>query len=114
LWAVAGIVALCALTGVFNGARSTRYIAKAAKSDDPPHWTDLWGYGVGPTALYLALSGVAWALAARMAGVENFLAVVLVLLTLMGIRNAWDLITWMAPASDQRGGKTPPANPESN
>ncbi len=108
LWAMAAVVLGLAVLGFVNGVRSTAFIAKAAKSDDPPHWTDLWGYGVVPLVLYVILFGVAASMMAHVAWADYFIAIVLVALLLMGIRNAWDLITWMAPARDQRQGQPPP------
>jgi hypothetical protein len=114
LWAISAIVALTAVVGLFNGVRSTVAIAKMGKGDDPPHWTDLWSYGVGPLALYLVLFGVAASLIARVAWADSAVAVVLVALLLMGIRNAWDLITWMAPARNSNPSQPPSANPPPN
>ena len=57
----------------------------------PAHWTDRWAYGAVPAAAYLALTVAA--------GMRSPLAtgVVAVTLLMCGIRNAWDLITWIAP-----------------
>ena len=68
------------------------------------HWTDPWSYAVAPAASYLAL-GVA-------ALFNSPLAVGAVAATLLvcGIRNAWDLITWIAPrgGSASSGANPPP------
>jgi len=66
----------------------------------PSHWTDPWCYAAAPAGLYLAL-GVA-ALAGSAAGVGIVAAAILVL----GVRNAWDLITWIAPRGG--AGASPP------
>ena len=65
----------------------------------PTHWTDPWFYAVAPAASYVALVVVACAGSAI--GVGAVAAAILVL----GIRNAWDLITWIAP----KGGQADPA-----
>jgi len=64
----------------------------------PAHWTDPWFYAAAPAAAYLTLAvvaGVGWAL-----GVGVMALAILIL----GVRNAWDLITWIAPG----GRSTPP------
>ncbi len=67
------------------------------------HWTDPWFYAVAPAAAYLALIAVAWAGSALGVGAEALAVLVL------GIRNAWDLITWIAPQGGARAGPaTPP------
>ena len=61
------------------------------------HWSDFWFFGAAPTAIYLGLgatSGTAWAAPSAL---PYAAAVLLLLLMLVGIRNAWDLVTWLAP-----------------
>jgi len=61
------------------------------------HWSDFWYFGVAPTAIYLGLgatSATAWAAPSALPYAS---AVLLLLLMLVGIRNAWDLVTWLAP-----------------
>ena len=63
------------------------------------HWTDPWFYAVAPAGAYLALAVVAsrgWALG---------VGVTAVAILMLGVRNAWDLITWIAP---RQPGPTPP------
>jgi hypothetical protein len=63
----------------------------------PPHWSDIWCYAVLPAVLYLALA-VTSALVWRVPPwVPYATGAVLVALLLLGIRNAWDLVTWLAP-----------------
>ena len=70
-----------------------------------PQWSDLWMYVVGPGLLHvlglafcaLILRGTAWA-APSLAGL-------LLVVLLGGVRNAWDLITAIAP---YRAMNTPP------
>ena len=68
----------------------------------PTHWTDPWFYAAAPAVAYLALA-VAGAIGSPLA--VGALAVAILIL---GIRNAWDLITWIAPGR----AATPP--PESH
>ncbi len=65
--------------------------------ESSPHWSDFWCYGVMPAAVYVAIglalaSSIGW----RGEGCFAFAAGLLVLL-LAAIRNAWDLVTWLAP-----------------
>ncbi|HEX4180686.1 MAG TPA: hypothetical protein VHY32_07830 [Caulobacteraceae bacterium] len=69
-----------------------------------PHWTDIWWYGVGPTAVYLALAGAtatAWLRAPHGVYLLSLCVTALLVLT---IRNAWDLVTWLAPRRDDMFG----------
>ena len=64
---------------------------------EPPHWSDFWFYGAAPFTVYLgfvACALLAWLDRPMAAG---WTAVVLMLMLLSAIRNAWDLVTWLAP-----------------
>lgn len=98
----AAFVALAALAmglGLVNAVRACFGIARPRPEMPTPHWSDLWMYGAAPALLYLiglvlcALveAGVGWAAPA--------LAGLLLVIALVGIRNAWDLLTWIAPMS---------------
>ena len=70
---------------------------RLGRSANRTHWTDFWYYGVVPTLAYIVLV-VAYAAAwsgARHAGF--FVALGLLALLAVAIRNAWDLVTWLAP-----------------
>jgi hypothetical protein len=72
-----------------------------------PHWSDFWMYGATPPAAYF-LMGAADSLEIwRPALAPYAIAVMLMALLFMGIRNAWDLVTWMAPVA----GSPLPVNP---
>jgi len=65
--------------------------------EDQPHWSDFWFYCVAPLALYLGL-GAGAALVWLDRPIAAFaVAAVLMLMLLAAIRNAWDLVTWLAP-----------------
>jgi len=64
---------------------------------NPPHWSDFWLYGGLPTALYLGLVVASAGVWARAAWATLALAGLLLTLLLLGIRNAWDLVTSIAP-----------------
>jgi hypothetical protein len=69
----------------------------------PTHWTDPWWYAVAPAGAYLALT------LASLAGSPLGVGAVAVAVLLLGIRNAWDLITWIAPQGGSKSiGPTPP------
>lgn len=61
------------------------------------HWSDLWCYGVAPGVVYLVLAGVAVAVPAGATWGPMGLAAMVLALLLVSIRNAWDLVTWLAP-----------------
>lgn len=93
---VSGIIALWGL------ARQS-FVIKGIGSltgDDTPHWSDLWCYGIIPAALYVgvgACAGGFWALAPW---APFGLALLVMGLLLVTVRNEWDLVTWLAPRPD--------------
>ena len=90
------IAAVAALWGLVRGLMSVAGISKLTEV----HWTDLWFYGVVPSALYLALGVVALAFWNGWGWAHYGVAAVVMGLLLSGIRNEWDLITWIAPRPD--------------
>ena len=58
-------------------------------------------YGVTPAAAYAGLAANTAGLWAGADWAAPAMAVLVLALLLIGVRNAWDLVTWMAP---QRGG----------
>ena len=107
---------LFALSGLAASARGFVGIARLRKEPQPPHWSDHWCYGVAPVVMYLGLTAV---IAATFWGHSSWapfaLGGLLLSLLLLGIRNAWDLVTWMTPgpagATDatNASGPNPPA-----
>jgi hypothetical protein len=95
---VAGLMAVFAALGLAAAMRTCLGIFALHSKPDPPHWSDFWGYGVGPAAIYLLLEAAAVSVWLRAACAPYLLAALLLVLLLLAIRNAWDLITWMAPA----------------
>jgi hypothetical protein len=61
------------------------------------HWSDFWYFGAAPVVTYLALGAAAAAVWMAPATVPYDTAFLLLVLMLLGIRNAWDLVTWLAP-----------------
>lgn len=95
-----------ALAGLANAVRTCLGIR--AFSQEPGtslHWSDLPAYGFAPGLLYVLLVGVAAAVWVGAAFAPFALAGLLMILMLLAIRNAWDLITWIAagvPQDSQR------------
>jgi hypothetical protein len=81
------------LVGLTYAVRNALALRQAGVAQ---HWTDFWSYGVGPIACYLALAVLCWLVSRGDAGAPPLLASVLVLFVLLCIRNAWDLVTWIA------------------
>jgi hypothetical protein len=66
-----------------------------------PHWSDFWWYGAANATAYAALA-VAEILVCALAPHAAFLlALSLLALLVVTIRNAWDLVTWLAPRRDE-------------
>jgi hypothetical protein len=72
-----------------------------ADTDIKPHWSDVWMYGAMPPLVFLALLAADGLELIRPQLAPYAIAVVLMGILFMGIRNAWDLITWMAPMAGQ-------------
>ena len=98
-WLTAVLLGLIALVGLFHAAR----ICIATARGVTPHWSDFWMYGAGPTAIYLGLVAAAVAVAAGWPWAVRGLAALLLTLLVTAIRNAWDLITWIAPKKSGGG-----------
>ena len=84
-------------TNFSNAVRTCRGIADFARQGNAPHWSDMPLYGFAPGALYVLLLGIAAAIWLQAPFAPGALAILLMVLMLLAIRNAWDLITWMAP-----------------
>jgi len=68
-----------------------------ARIENPTHWSDFWYYGVGPTVTNCALAAADIAAFIHLPHSAYAVAICLLSLLLLGIRNAWDLATWLAP-----------------
>jgi hypothetical protein len=96
--AIAGIVSAW---GLVRGLMSVVGIARLGNE---VHWTDFWFYGVIPSGLYLALGAVAFAFWQDLPWARHGVAAAITGLLLSAVRNEWDLITWIAPRSDEKEG----------
>lgn len=98
-WLKGTLFALIAAVGLFYAGRATLGIARPRKGLEPPHGSDFWCYGAAPTAIYVGLCvEISLTFLLRAAWAPAAMAGLLLVLLLLAIRNAWDLITWIAPA----------------
>jgi hypothetical protein len=91
------LLAVATVVGLINTLWACHGIRVMAKAENAPHWTDFWLYGVAPAVIYTALGAVCVGSALGADWAVHGLAILLLGLLLLGIRNAWDLITWIAP-----------------
>ena len=99
------ILGVATIVGLFNAARTCLGIYEFAKGGEPPHWSDIWCYGGAPAAIYLGLLGCATGVWFHIQLAVGAGAALLMILMLVAIRNAWDLITWMAPRGPNGTGR---------
>jgi hypothetical protein len=90
-----------AVLGAAQGA-SVCWQLMSRRTPAPPHWSDHWCYGVGPTAAYMAIGGAGWAFEIGASWAAHALAGVLLAALLLAIRNAWDLVTWLSASASER------------
>lgn len=93
----AGIMAGWAVLGL---AYAVVLAVRIRSIPDPTHWSDFWWYGVAPSITYLALAAATASACAVLPHAAYFVALSLIVLLLVAIRNAWDLVTWLAPRRD--------------
>jgi hypothetical protein len=102
--AASGIIGVCALVCLAFSGRSLAMLATGGIK--ATHWSDLWGYGVAPLAVSLALLASTAAVWFAPDGFApdwgaRWIAISLVAILLLAIRNAWDLVTWITAKGDQ-------------
>jgi hypothetical protein len=102
--AFAAITAVIAVWGLVRGLMSLAGIKRLGFGSEI-HWTDLWFYGVFPSAIYVALGIVALAFWKDWGWARDGLAVVITFALLLAIRNEWDLITWITPRGERPNGE---------
>jgi hypothetical protein len=94
LGGVGVVVGLCALLGFAYSLMTTMRIF-AIKDVDLPDWEDKIFYGIVPTIIYLSLAGAATAVWFAPMTAALSIAVIMLAILLIGIRNAWDLATFL-------------------
>ena len=103
-WATALIVGATALAGLGYMGWVTRGMFMG-ETAEVPHWTDPWWYGVAPGAAYAVMLLAAVLVGLRPAAGLTLLAATQGALVAVSVRNAWDLITWIAPRARAGGGE---------
>jgi hypothetical protein len=78
-------------------AYATRNLIGILRMSETSHWSDLWFYGVAPFAAYAVLGVADVGALAHWPYAIYIVALSLLALLLLGIRNAWDLATFLAP-----------------
>jgi hypothetical protein len=96
---VQGSVALAALLGLAVSGRVAFHL-KTGKLVNPSHWSDFWWYGATPAAVYVAVGAAAAGVSLWPGQAPGLIGAVLVAALLVSIRNAWDLVTWLAPRAE--------------
>ena len=89
-----GVIAFWAAMGAIHGV--TRAVGILGLANQT-HWSDFWWYGFAPTTAYLALAVAAALSFAHVPYAAYLVAACLTALLVGSIRNAWDLVTWLAP-----------------
>lgn len=95
--ALAIVASIAAVWGIFYMLTRLIGLRKSGAAED---WTDMLFYGVAPVILYVALGATAWAIEFAADLAPELLAGLMMALLLLGIRNAWDLVSWMAPRAN--------------
>jgi hypothetical protein len=89
------ILGACALVGLVGSGRVMFHL-QVGEHFQSAHWTDFWCYGAAAFAADLLLEGSAAAVwLASPGAAARGVALSLVLILLIAIRNAWDLVTWI-------------------
>lgn len=98
--AMAVLIGVCALAG-FSHAAHICFAIQTQDTPEPNHWSDIHCYGGVPAATYAFLAGAAGAVWIGAPGAANLLGFTLLALLLISIRNAWDLVTFLAPRQNE-------------
>ena len=104
---VSAVTAVVALSGFLY---MVQRVVGLMKPGAAAHWTDIIFYGVAPMAGYLALGIAAWSIYFGLPYASLLLAGLMLGFLLLGIRNAWDLVTWIAPRTGREDPREDPAN----
>jgi len=98
--ATALVLGAGAFVALANAAWACFAIRARTLGSEPPHWSDIWLYGLTPVIVCAALVVADIGVCAREGWAPTAIALLMLGLLLLGIRNAWDLVTWIAA---QRG-----------
>jgi hypothetical protein len=94
--ALAVVLAAAGAAGFVAAARVT-ILLRTGRLLKAAHWSDVWWYGVWPAVAYAGLGASAAAVWLSPARAPGLVALAIVALLLIAIRNAWDLIIWVTP-----------------
>ncbi|HEV7689255.1 MAG TPA: hypothetical protein VGO52_00450 [Hyphomonadaceae bacterium] len=100
---LAGAMAAAALIGIVYVGQRALGLARPGMA---VHWSDYLYYGAAPLIGYVALGFDAWAIGSAAPYADTLAAGLMLGFLLLGIRNAWDLVSYMAPRagrSDAQG-----------
>jgi hypothetical protein len=101
---MAAVLGAGVLVGLGNAVWACVAMRRPPPGSEPPHWSDFWLYGAAPAMIYLGLLATDVALWMQADWAVDAMAALLLALLLLGIRNAWDLVTWMAPQRNKDAG----------
>jgi crotonobetainyl-CoA:carnitine CoA-transferase CaiB-like acyl-CoA transferase len=94
LYSAAMLMTVCAVVGCAN---SIWVAVRIATQQSRAHWSDFWCYGALPLAADLALAAATAAAWLETPHAAYAVGLALLVLLMAAIRNAWDLVTWLAP-----------------
>ena len=101
---VAGMaLAFCAVIGIVYSAATTARLSRPGW-EDPPNWSDKWFYGILPTVAYLGLAGAASAVWLVPGIAAYAVGATMLVLLMIGIRNASDLAINIVQGPGNRSG----------
>lgn len=89
------VLALAAALGVLACGWVIFHITRGPQFSSA-HWTDAWCYGVMPLGAYVLMAASAAGIWLWPAWATRGVAVSLLAVLLIAIRNAWDLVTWIS------------------
>jgi len=106
--ASAALIAAMAGVSFANGVSVSFGLRDMRSGGDTSHWSDFYMYGLAPVAVDGCLIAAALAAGDGLPGAAHAVAALLMAHLMVALRNAWDLVTWIAP---RRPGSTgaPPA-----
>ena len=91
-----------AILGLIMGIRSTAGIIRRPEFSNAAAFDSFW-YGIAPAVVYAGLAGAALAVLRGHRWGTTLVAADLMVLLLVSIHAEWDLVTYLAPRSEQAG-----------
>ena len=97
---VGALIGVIALIAVIYAVRILLGLMQPGASQ---HWSDAWFYGAAPLACQATLGLLAFLASRNQSDAPELLAALLVIVVLLCVRNAWDLVTWIATREQPSG-----------